>query len=232
MVFNFNQKTDNLDSKSKVNLSMAARIYLLNEGQLSLIKKRYGGLNTSYRVAFEEVQKRRDEFQRILVTNERLDIKQDSVDKEIYTADITQTKKEYMFLARTNVMAAKGNCGSRRLKGILKQTDDLDIVLDSPLEQSFFEWGEVVFRMTEDKLQFITDSTFSIKNSIVDYLRYPSELSMKGYKDFNGTASTDKHCELPKFMHYDIVDEAAAIYTSSLTNPDLQAKLWKMSNDE
>ncbi len=67
MVYNFKLKVDKLDSKAAANIQLPAIIQFLNEGQLSLCKKRYGGLNSNYKAAFEEIQKRIDEFQRLLV---------------------------------------------------------------------------------------------------------------------------------------------------------------------
>lgn len=232
MVYNFQLKGDNVSSKNVTNLPIAAIIYLLNEGQSSLIKKRYGGFNTTSHQSFEEIQKRRDEFQRILITNERVPAIADKTDKEIYVADISngKTSQEYMFLARTNVSGIKGAC-KRRLKGILSQTDDLDITLDSPLESPSFEWGEVPFRMTQDNIQFMTDGTFQIKEAIIDYLRYPKEMSMAGYRKFDNTLSGDQNCEMPRFMHYDIVDEGILVFDLGLTQ-EMQAKLMKMQNNE
>lgn len=228
MLYNFDLKSDNIDSKNAVNLSLPAKLYLLNEGQLSLVKKRYGGLTTTYKAAFEEIQKRRDEFQKILVTDETLPV---TPLADRYVADLTATKQEYLFLARTNAIGTKGSCPKRRLNGMLTQTDDLDIVLGSPLEKSSFEWGEVVFRISDDKLQFLPDG-FKITSAIIDYLRYPAEMSLSGFTTFTGTASTTQECELPRFMHYDIVDEAILIYSIGVMNPDVQAKLQKMANNE
>lgn len=230
LIYTFGLKADKLDSKSFANISIAAKIYLLNEGQQSLINKRYGGLNTTYRAAFEEIQKRRDEFQRLIVPDEVL--KMTKVDDEIYTADLLKTKKPYMFLLRTNFYGNKGECLERRLKGILVQTDDLDVIIDSSLEKSSFEWGEVNFRLAEDKIRAITDLTFSLKRARIDYLRYPLNMDILGYEHFDGTASTTVQCELPVFMHGDIVEEALFIYNSSFNNPELQARLLAMGNKE
>lgn len=230
LVYSFKLKADKLDSKSFANIKLAAIIYLLREGEQALINKRYGGLNTNYKAAFEEIQKRRDEFQRILVPDEMLKVTR--VDDEVYTADLKECKREYMFLARTNAFANKGECKNRKLKGILVQTDDLDIISDSPLEKSSFEWGEVNFRLAEDKIRFMTDSTFVIKKARIDYLRYPTPIDMKGYTHFDGTPSVNQDCELPRFMHGDIVEEALLIYDSSFNNPELQARLMAMGNKE
>jgi hypothetical protein len=230
LVYTFKLKADKLDSKSLANIKLAPTIYLLNEGMQALINKRYGGLNTNYQAAFEEIQKRRDEFQILIVPDEYLKVTK--VDNEIYTADLGSTKEPYMFLLRTNAYATKKECAERRMKGILVQTDDLDIIVDSPMDSSSFEWGEVVFRLAQNKIRFITDTTFVIKKARIDYLRYPKSINMVGYKQFDGSPSTDQECELPKFMHADIVEEALLIYDSSFNNPDMRARLAALQNKE
>lgn len=230
MVYTFKLKADKLDSKSFANISIAAIIYLINEGLQSLINKRYGGLNTTYRAAFEEIQKRRDEFQTLIVPDEVL--KMTKVNDEVYTADLTKTNKPYMFLLRTNFYGNKRECLNRKLKGILVQTDDLDIMEDSTLEKSSFEWGEVLYRLAENKIRGNTDSTFSLKKASIDYLRYPAKIDMEGYEHFDGTQSTTVQCELPAFAHADIVEEALFVYNSSFNNPELQARLLAMAQKE
>lgn len=230
LIYTFSLKADKLDSKSFANLPIAAKIYLLLEGQQSLINKRYGGLNTSYRAAFEEIQKRRDEFQMLIVPDEVL--RMTKVDDEIYTADLKATKKPYMFLLRTNFYGNKGQCLDRRMKGVLVQTDDLDLMVDSSFEKSSFEWGEVLFRLAENKIRALTDLSFSLKKARIDYLRYPAKFDIEGYEHFDGTQSTTIQCELPAFMHADIVEEALFVYNSSFNNPELQARLLAMGNKE
>lgn len=229
LVYLFKLKADKLDSKSFANLKLPAIIYLLNEGMQSIINKRYG-LNNNYRASVEEIQKRRDEFNTLIVPDEIL--KMVKVDSEIFTADLKKTKKEYMFLMRTNFYGSKGECQERKMKGILAQVDDLDIMTESSLENSSFEWGEVLFRLAENKIRAITDLTFTLSKARIDYLRYPEAIDMAGYKKFNGEASTTVQCEMPKFMHPDIVEEAILVYDSSFTNPDLQARLLAMSQKE
>jgi hypothetical protein len=229
LVYTFKLKGDKLDSKSFANIKLPAIIYLLNEGLQSLINKRYG-LNNNYRASVEEIQKRRDEFSAIIVPDEVL--KMTRVDDEIFTADLKKTKKPYMFLLRTNFYGTKGECKERRLKGILAQVDDLDVLTDSSLENSSFEWGEVLFRLAENKIRALTDLTFSLTKTRIDYLRYPEALDMEGYKHFDGTASKTVNPEMPVFMHADIVEEALLIYDGSFTNPELQARLLAMGQKE
>lgn len=229
LVYTFKLKGDKLDSKSFANVRLPAIIYLLNEGMQSLINKRYG-LNNNYRSSVEEIQKRRDEFSTLIVPDEVL--RMTRVDDEIYTADLKRTKKEYMFLMRTNFFGTKGECKERKMKGILSQVDDLDILTDSSLENSSFEWGEVLYRLAENKIRALTDLTFKLSKVRIDYLRYPEAIDMVGYKRFDGSPSTTVQCEMPKFMHPDIVEEAIFIYNSSFSNPDLQSRLLAMSQKE
>lgn len=230
MIYTFRLKADKIDSKNAANIKIAAIIYLLNEGMMSLVIKRYGGRNTTYRAALEEIQKRRDEFQRIIVPDEMLSA--EKVNDEVYIADITKTKHTYMFLLRTNMYASKDACKDRKLRGLLTETDDLDLIEGSPLDDSSFEWGDCRFRIADDKLRMRSDGSFIITKARIDYLRYPKKIDIAGYKNFDGTASETAECELPKFLHSDIVDEALFVYADSFTNADMRARLLKIANNE
>lgn len=232
MVYTFKLKADKLDSKSLANIQIPAIVYLLNEGMLTLVKKRYGGLNTNYRASMEEIQKRKDEFQRLIVPD--IILKAKKLDDDTYTSNLEDLPKEkpYMFLLRTNFFATKNKCTDRKLIGVLTQVDDLDIATNSPLEQSSFEWGEAIFRLAENQIRVTTDGTFKVTKARIDYLRYPAKIDMAGYKHFDKTPSADVECELPAFVHDDIVEEALFIYDSSFNNADLRARLLAMGNKE
>lgn len=230
MIYKFQLKADKLDSKSAANIKIPAIIALLNEGMNSLLMKRYGGKNTAYRAAFEEIQKRRDEFQRLIIPDEIL--KAEMVDAETFTADLTKTKKPYLFLLRMNAVASKGKCEERKLKGILTETDDLDLVEGSTLQDSSFEWGDIIYRLAQDKIRMRSDGTFKVLRAKIDYLRYPVKIDKAGYKHFGGEQSADVQCELPEFIHDDIVDEALLVYASSFSNADIKARLMKLLNAE
>lgn len=229
MVYNFKLKVDKLDSKGAANIQLPAIIQLLNEGQLSLCKKRYGGLNTNYRAAFEEIQKRIDEFQRLIVPDKALKVKE--VDKFIYTASITSEDK-YMFMLRVSAKGSKGSCAERKLRCIREQTDDMDISEFLSYKVPSFEWGQCNYRIVQDAVRFTTDGTFAIKETKINYLRYPRDIDMTGYKHFNGDASTDVESELPYFLYPDIVDEAKFIYTSLQPEEDMSKASAKLVSNE
>jgi len=229
-VYLFKLKADKLDSKSFANIKIPVIIYLLNEGMMSLLKKRYTGLNTNSRAAFDETQKRKDEFQRLVVPDEVLKVSK--VNDETFIADLNKTKRKYMLLLRCNFLASKENCSNRRIGGSLKQIDDLDLVLNSTMDGPSFEWGETPYILAEDKVRVFTDKSFVINKAVITYLRYPVLMDMEGYRKFDGSYSKNVNCELPEFIHDDIVEEALFIYSESFNNPNMQAKILAMQNKE
>lgn len=230
MEYLFRLKADNLDSKAVANIKKPAIVYMLNEGMNNLIKTRYSGTDSVLRKAIEEIQKRRDEFQRLIVPDELLPAVK--VNEKLFTSDLTKTKKPYMILLRTNAFATKEQCKKRRMNGIIVSSDNLDLIEDDSMLDSSFEWGEFNFRIAEDKLRMYSDSTFDITNARIDYLRYPSKIDIAGYRHFDGNASTNKDCELPDFLHDDIINEALVVYAFSFTNADLRARLAALSKAE
>ncbi len=129
-------------------------------------------------------------------------------------------------------MLKRINVKQRKLRGIRVQTDDMDLIENSTLDNSSFEWGECNYRIAQDKVRAVTDGTFGIKSGVIDYLRYPRMIDMKGYKHFDGSQSADVESELPYFLFPDIVDEAKFIYAGAQPEADIQKAVAKMTNNE
>jgi len=194
----------------------------LNSGMMQLLKRRYGG-NNNYRASLEQIQTRTDEWQKLVIPHVNLAGKEDKKNL-CYLFDLLKAK-DYFFLMRTIFLASKGPCSDQRCYiNHLTQTDDLNINLDNPNLSSSFEWREINYRLSTDQIIAYTDSSFSfsIDSAIIDYLRYPVPVDIEGYKHFDGTLSADVDCELPRFLHDEVVNEAALLYKASLNHPDLQ----------
>jgi hypothetical protein len=231
-VLQFKRKANKVDSNLAQKVPLPAVIDFINEGTLQLLKRRYGG-NNNYRSTLEEIQKRRDEWQKLIVPGSRLSGKADK-NNLLYEFQLMDLQS-YMFLLRSSFMLSKGKC-SGKLALITRnaQSDDLNNNLDNPNTSSNFEWREINYRLASDKLLAYTDSafSFSIDTAILDYLRYPVPVDVEGYRHFDNTLSKDIECELPAFLHPEIVNEALLIFKGSLNHPDLATASLVQSTEE
>lgn len=220
MVYQFKLQAQRVDSKRSTGLKLAQIVIYLNMGMGQLLMTRYGA-NNAYQATLEEIQKRIDEWQRLIISHEDLDMV--SVDDERYAGDISKTKQKYQFLLRVHFLATKDKCVRQKLRSTYSQSDDLNVDLDNPDANPNFEWRETVHRLSEDKLIAYTDRTFSIDLANIDYLRYPVNIDISGYTHFDGSSSADVDCELPEFLHPDIINEAILCFTLGQNQPGVQA---------
>lgn len=230
MVYHFKLKAQRVDTKTAPGLRIAQIIIYLNSGMESLLLQRYGPHN-SYTAALEAIQKRIDEWQRLIVPHEILDSEQVD-DTERYQFDITKTEKKYLFLLRIACFGTKGDCAKKRLTAWFSPSNNLEVDLDNPNAKPNFEWRECLYRLAEDKIIAYSDSTFSIDSADIDYLRYPKDIDITGYKHFDGSDSVVQDCELPKFLHEDIVDQAVINFELSEKHPGVQASIAKKNMSE
>lgn len=230
MVYQFKLEADRIDSKFSRGLKLPQIILFLNRGMNQLLKTRYGS-NNNYQATFESIQKRIDEWQTLVVPHKTLDMQAvpntNRVEGKI--ADLTG----YLFLLRASFVASKNDCKDIPILNTqIVQSDDLNFNLDDPDFVSNFEWREVNYRLASDKIIAYTDSTFSISKADIDYLRYPKLIDIAGYEHFDGTASADVDCELPVFLHEEIVNEAVSLFKLRLGSPDAEASLIANQKEE
>lgn len=227
-VYDFKTKGDKLDSQFYTNLTLPQIIRCLNEAQITIVKTRYGILNSTKK-GFESNQVRRDELQCLLVPEENISLTK--VNDFTYSLDLLSTKKDYFHLARVQALGSKGCCGTKVLNGFDCRTDNFNLALIDKSQSPNFEWRKFSYRIAENKLRLYTDSSFTLETGIIDYLRYPIKMDMAGYIHFNGNPSSNINCELPEFIQYDIIDEAVKNCKLYLNDVDgaqgLQTKISK-----
>jgi len=232
MIYRFRLEANKVDSNQSQKLAIPAVVEYLNAGQLNLMKTRYGS-NNAYQATLEQIQKRIDEWQKLIVPHKILEGTEDK-DNKAYTFKLSEAEA-YCFLLRCSFVASKEKCiGQTINNAYYVQTDDLNINFDNPNSNSNFEWREVNYRLAQDLIIAYTDShfSFSIDKANIDYLRYPVEMDLSGYRHFDGTDSSDIDCELPKFLHPDIVTEGVLLFKAALNHPDLQARQYVKALEE
>lgn len=220
MVYLFKMEAQRVDTKSTTGIPLAQIIIYLNNGMITLLMQRYGP-NNNYRATLESIQKRIDEWQRLVIPHEELIC--EASEKGRFLADLTDTKEKYLFLLRCSFTGSQGKCGDCKFTSVYSQSDDLDSDLDNPNARPNFEWREVLHRIARDKIIAYTDGTFTLDRADIDYLRYPKALDIAGYEHFDGNASKNVNCELPEFLHKDIVTEAVLAFELSFKQPGAEA---------
>jgi hypothetical protein len=220
LIYQFRLLANKIDSNATTKLSLPACVDFINSGMLQLCKSRYTG-NNNYRQSLESVQKRIDEWQRLIVPHHLIDGEDFESDNRITKFELP-FDNDYMFLLRCSFLASKGDCKDQPVYDTFaNQTDDLNNNFDNPNSISNFEWRFINYRIAQDNILAYSDSTFSIDKADIDFLRYPKKVDIKGYTRIDNTPSDDIECELPEFLHDEIVNEAVLNFKLSLGHPDV-----------
>ncbi len=228
MIYDFKMKADKLDSKDFKDIPLPQIIRLLNEAQIITVLSRYGQ-NNLYKEGFEANQKRIDELSVLTVVDENLAC--NKVGTNIYSSDLVKTKYKYLFLLRANFLASTSNCFDLEMSGIQVKTDDLDRILTSSFDSPSLEWRETPYRIANNSLRVYSDSSFTITQATIDYLRYPNDMDVEGYVHFDGTKSKTQECELPEFLRKTIVNNAVLSLKEDLKD-NIQYEQIRLQTDE
>lgn len=222
MIYQFKLQAQRVDTKTSAGLAIAQIIIYLNMGMEQLLKRRYS-TNNNYQASLEAIQKRIDEWQRLIVPHEDLPLSLFKDYDNVYFANLKDTKQRYLFLLRTHFEGSKDKCNKQRINTFFSASDDLNVDLDNPDAKPNFDWRETLHRLAEDKILAYSDGTFSLDIANIDYLRYPKPIDAKGFKHFDGTDSVDQECELPAFLHSEIINEAILCFNLGQNQPGTQA---------
>jgi len=187
------------------------KIVALNEAQLKLIKTKMDPNNTLQQ-GFESLKKRYEDLQVLIEPQHLHSMPLKYVDKYLnkWEGSLTTLSPKYMFYLDAYVLADKEQCLNRPLyvnKDLTKHADIATLLSNNNYKPSF-EYQEVPCTITSDKIEIYTDSTFTLKNLYVSYIRYPKKIDIEGYFDLEGEASINQDCELPDYLEDELVNLA------------------------
>ncbi len=227
MVYQFKLESEKIDSQQSAKLELPQIILVLNTALINLVLDKY---ENPMKMGFETTQKRKKELQNLIVVDKTIKAPEQLQHKG-YTFNMNDLDPEVLFLTRVQFKGIKNGCDGI-LDGVDTQSDDLNLVNRSSNKKANFEWREAPFRLADNKIIVETDNTFKLTECLPEYIRYPKPMDMTGYERFDGTNSTDQHCELPGFLHPELI--TYAVYKSDLwrRNPEIQFSQMGMRNQQ
>lgn len=235
MHYDFDLKIDRVASFSKEDFNRAEKDWLLNEGQLVLLKRKYN-VNNFYRAGFENTQKRIDDLSTLHIKfplqPELSLISHDGV----YELDLSTLTYPYLFLTRGWVKASTDDCDDLRIPMKEVQNDDLESILDDPFNSPSIEFIPVNFgRASESDSSsvYLYPGSYQLDSAFVEYLKQPNIMNAGGYAYLDGITYPQTSSDLPTQTHPEIVDMAVAIASGIIEHPTyVQLKERKLFQNE
>lgn len=211
----------------------------LEVSTLDLILTEAYHLYVENRLALFEINSAvRSELRQLEVKAKQLTPKVFSKDNTTYTANYPS---DYLRCSRLYATASKDGCGTKSLKGIIVQTDDLNEALRDPFFKPSFEYEELLYDEGRDGIHIYTDGTFKVIDVFIDYIKKPGDIKTpslyaeKYYVDAEGKEiRSDSHMELDSaFQMRKVVDIATLIALRDLGDiQDYQTQLDKILKTE
>jgi len=235
--YDFKIKMDRVDSLSSQDFNSAEIDWLLNEAQLVFIKRRYTDLSNNKRKGFEASQKRIDDLATLVVKYPEQPALIPTLDDGVYYLDLADTTHPYMFLlqAYCNIEVSTDCIKSAPLKFI--QHDDFRESLRDPFNSPSLDYlpynmGRSINNPTIAAI-YIYPGDYTIPEVFVEYIKYPSRVSLGNYVYIDGNIYPAATLELPKQTHPEIVDIACELAALNIENPEyIQLKTLKVNSHE
>lgn len=105
-------------------------------------------------------------------------------------------------------LADKDDCTGIKLYNFDKKSLTLTSILADKFSGPSFEFEEVPFIITDNKMRIYFDS-FVIKKCFSTYYKAPDKIDIEGYTDFDGNPSTNIDSSLPDVIIDDILNRMA-----------------------
>lgn len=210
MQYDVRAKLNKLDSQKYRNLRVQEVDWKLNEAQLILINQMYKASNLK-------------EINEVVVSNYDLGSYVDE-GENVFSF---QMPENYLHYISGHAYIKKHNCDFKRANLFQKQFYDVHV--DSQFDSSSYEWREVMYSLSNNRLLAYTDGTFEIGNVHINYVRIPKRIvSLDEYNMPNGELVTYTDCELHVNLHNMLVDIAVMIIAGDLQMQDVTMKINKI----
>jgi len=220
--YQFTLNMDRVASLTNPDLNPLEIDILLNEAQLIFIKQRMG-INNSKKAGFETSQKRIDDLANLVVKYPlQPAIVPEEVSPGLYEVDLTKTTFPYFFLVNAYALVQVNDNCERKVPLKFTQHDDFNDTLRDPFNRGSrisipYNYG----RNTTNTGSSLFLYTTQVINSVaIEYIKYPSRVSLGSYTYLDGTIYPARTFETAEHTHLEILDIACQLAARNIENPE------------
>lgn len=130
--------------------------------------------------------------------------------------------KDYLDLADARAIASKGECKDKKLFLYEVKTEDLTAKLHDNFYKPSFKWRESLFTVNSNQLSVYTDGKFTIDQILLNYYRYPKQISLIDNNDPESNFSNSSIIEWDDKSAQRIISLAAGEFDMNNMNERFQ----------
>ena len=193
--------------------------YWLNKAQDRFVKQRASGNNLK-KEGFEVTQKRIDDLRTVLKDSTIVPVQSGTIFKSALPAD-------YRWLIRHTCDTGNTVCSTSTVGGQEIQQDDLNELKINPF------WSpskvEPLYYLFNNDIVYETDGNFTVTSTKVYYIKKYNKIQ---YGTQYVTPLPDIQCELPEFVHEEIVDIARDMILENIESQRYQTSQVDLTKSE
>lgn len=223
--YDFKTKFDKVDSTKRRNFLPAQIDWLLNEAAILFTNEIYK--------KYEETQSTIDDLATITINSpEEQPFIVPTNNNGVYKFSSSSFLFKYKHLVRLRAEAAKTGCGTKVIKCVPKQHDDLSDVLESPFEDPSYEWRRIPYTQAKNSTTFgdtsfylYTNNKFTITKVYPEYIKIPRRCFFGGYNSLDGQyviGDPQVTLDLPESVHERVVDIAVREAAREIAIPNFE----------
>lgn len=220
--FDFKIKQNRVDTLAEFDFNPAQIDWLLNEAQLIFIKQRFTNSNVRKK-GFEASQKRIDDLSSLVIKYpeqpELTPVHHSS--GNIYEVNLTNLSYPYLFLISGECSAVIATNCTKNIPLRFIQHDDYRISLRDPFNSpstEFIPYNVGKSSTDSNSSIYVYPGLYSINSVKLEYIKYPSKVSLGTYSYIDGTSIPANTLETPEQTHSEIVDLAVYLATIATKN--------------
>lgn len=222
---------DRIDTLANQDFNTAEIDWLLNEAQLVFIKSRFSNWNNK-RSGFESNTKRVADLSAVTIKYPLQPAVTPTLDSGVYEVDLTSLDYSFMFYIAGKVDLVDTNDCSTQVPLKFLQHDDYLTALRDPFNNASLEFVPFNFGRSSSgsgTSMYIYPGDYTIPSVYIEYIKYPSRVSLGTYTYIDGVTYPPTTLELSDLVHQEVVDLACQIAGLYTENPEyIQLKNQKM----
>lgn len=235
--FNVEQLLDKLSTQDKVDLNFAEKDMFVEKAIFAWLREQID-TRKGRGVELNETQLQKLSTLVIKSPVDQPALTPDNIVDNIYEFRESSLAYDLYHILRAKATITDGTC-TKIADVDFVEHDDLESMLDDSVHKPSLQWCRVLAvvgkrsaGLGEKAIYVYTDSSFSVTDLRLDYIKTPVIPTIGGYNDIDGVAKLRTELDLPDEVHHEIVDKTVELIATAINDPNVQLYSYNFKNNQ